>query len=184
MDERWTTGRITWSAALIALVACAPRPEDGASSPPVEGSPGAAVAPAQVGRVVPTVEPLFYADDQPITHTLANRVNLDRAATFLKQLPELHLLVIGRTDSRGAPAAVNLERGMARAREVEADIMRRVGVDPSRIAVGSRGQANPVASNEDEAGRAQNRRVEFYFYYPDGEPLAARFDFTIVIAGE
>ena len=126
MDERWTTGRITWSAALIALVACAPRPEDGASSPPVEGPPGAAVAPAQVGRVVPTVEPLFYADDQPITHTLANRV----------------------------------------------------------IAVGSRGQANPVASNEDEAGRAQNRRVEFYFYYPDGEPLAARFDFTIVIAGE
>ncbi len=34
------------------------------------------------------------------------------------------------------------------------------GVSPSRIAAGGFGPALPVASNDDEEGRAKNRRVE------------------------
>ena len=170
-------------AALLLALACAPRGEESAP-PPAEPPPPASAAAAPTGRPIPTVEPLLYVDGQPVTHTLANRVAIDRAASLLKKDPELHLLLIGRTDSRGAPAAVNLERGLARAREIKADIIRRVDVDAARIKAGSRGQASPVASNDDDAGRAQNRRVEFFFYYPDGEPLAARFDYTLVIAGE
>jgi outer membrane protein OmpA-like peptidoglycan-associated protein len=32
-------------------------------------------------------------------------------------------------------------------------------IDPSRIAVESRGSSEPVASNDSEAGREQNRRA-------------------------
>ncbi|MCB9701572.1 MAG: OmpA family protein [Myxococcales bacterium] len=135
--------------------------------------------------MIPSVDPVLYGGPkEPVTATMANRVNIDRAATHLKNDPDLHLLLIGRTDSIGAPAAKNLERGMDRAREVCEDIIRRVGVDFTRIRIGSRGQANPIASNEDAAGRAQNRRVEFFFYYPDDEKLRSRFDFNIVIEGD
>jgi OOP family OmpA-OmpF porin len=34
------------------------------------------------------------------------------------------------------------------------------GLDSGRIAAASRGESEPIASNDDEAGRALNRRVE------------------------
>ena len=35
-----------------------------------------------------------------------------------------------------------------------------------------------------EDGRKLNRRVEFYFYYPDGTPLKSRFASPVIIEGE
>ena len=178
-------------APLVALtlfgVACPPKQAEGdATTPPMVPPAVADAPPTTPGRQIPTVAPVPFAakDKVPITETMANRVAIDKAATHLKNDPELELLLIGRTDSYRAPAAKNLERGLRRADEVADDIIRRVGVDASRIHVGSRGEANPEASNETPEGRAHNRRVEFYFFYPDGEPLSSRFDFRIVIRGE
>jgi outer membrane protein OmpA-like peptidoglycan-associated protein len=171
-------------APFVALalfgVACPPKQaEEEAPAPPML-RPVVEDAPVTTpGRPIPTVDPVHFA-----AKTMTNRVNIDKAATHLKNDPELELLLIGRTDSYRTPAAKNLERGMRRADEVADDIIRRVGVDASRIHVGSRGQANPAASNETAEGRAANRRVEFYFFYPDGEPLSSRFDFRVVIRGE
>ncbi|MEZ4381682.1 MAG: hypothetical protein R3A79_10050 [Nannocystaceae bacterium] len=74
---------------------------------------------------------------------------------------------------QGAAAGADRRRALAREEPRVADdfVVRRVGVDAARIRVASRGQANPEASNETAEGRAANRRVEFYFFYPDGEPL-------------
>jgi outer membrane protein OmpA-like peptidoglycan-associated protein len=41
------------------------------------------------------------------------------------------------------------------------EYLRKEGVDVSRISSDGRGEANPITSNEDEAGRRKNRRVEF-----------------------
>jgi flagellar motor protein MotB len=57
-------------------------------------------------------------------------------------------------------------------------------VQLARVHVGSRGQAEPTGDNETEAGRAANRRVEFFFYIPDGKPLKSLFANPVIIEGE
>jgi OOP family OmpA-OmpF porin len=52
-----------------------------------------------------------------------------------------------------------MKLGERRARTV-ADALADEGVSPSRMTVRSFGEESPVASNETEEGRAQNRRVE------------------------
>jgi outer membrane protein OmpA-like peptidoglycan-associated protein len=40
------------------------------------------------------------------------------------------------------------------------------GVSPQRIMIEGRGENEPIASNDDPAGRARNRRVEIYVAEP------------------
>lgn len=67
--------------------------------------------------------------------------------------------VYGFTDSRGG-MDYNLELGKERAKAVEDWLTKEAGFDASRIEIISMGQQEPVATNETEAGRQQNRRVE------------------------
>ncbi|MFY0536185.1 OmpA family protein [Nannocystis pusilla] len=128
--------------------------------------------------------PAFFAAGSNII-TFDDRPMVQQAAEELGKNPEVHVLLIGRTDSRGK-ADQNMELGLQRAREMrEAILLKAEGkVDASRIHIGSRGQAEPTGNNDTEEGRAANRRVEFYFYYPDGTPLKPRFTAPIVIEGE
>lgn len=132
----------------------------------------------------PTLEPVHF---EPGAKQLSfdDRPALDQAVAELERAPELHLLLIGRTDSRGN-ANSNMQLGLKRARELrDALLLRAAGkIDAARVHVGSRGQAEPVGDNNTDDGRAANRRVEFYFYYPDGTPLAPRFPPPIIIDGE
>ena len=44
--------------------------------------------------------------------------------------------------------------------------MRKHGIDPSRVMVNGRGEAQPIASNDSATGRAENRRVEIFLSEP------------------
>jgi outer membrane protein OmpA-like peptidoglycan-associated protein len=59
-----------------------------------------------------------------------------------------------------AQYATNIILSQARAKMV-ADYLMTLGIDSSVIQVNGMGDANPVASNENEEGRSKNRRVEF-----------------------
>ena len=83
---------------------------------------------------------------------------LDRIASTLNEYPETSITVVGYTDTVGS-ADSNMALSQRRAGAV-ADYLGRQGVARSRIAVESRGEAEPIADNGTEAGRAQNRRVE------------------------
>lgn len=67
--------------------------------------------------------------------------------------------VAGHTDGRG-DAEVNLHLSKRRA-EVVAKHLVRHGVDPRRLRANGYGESQPVAENGSEAGRKQNRRIEF-----------------------
>jgi OOP family OmpA-OmpF porin len=66
--------------------------------------------------------------------------------------------VIGHTDSIG-PEAYNETLSVKRATSVK-EFMVSEGIDAGVIDISGQGERNPVASNDTDAGRAQNRRVE------------------------
>lgn len=70
------------------------------------------------------------------------------------------ILVIGHTDDVG-DEAYNERLSLRRAEAVKDCLVKRHTVDPGRIQVGGMGEAQPVADNGTEQGRAMNRRVEF-----------------------
>ncbi|WP_422017953.1 OmpA family protein [Roseateles sp.] len=68
--------------------------------------------------------------------------------------------IVGHTDSTGSDA-INDPLSRARAAAVR-DYLSARGVDPSRVNVQGRGSREPVSSNDTDAGRAANRRVEIF----------------------
>jgi outer membrane protein OmpA-like peptidoglycan-associated protein len=85
---------------------------------------------------------------------------LDQVAQTLVQNPELVAQVVGHTDSTGNPA-LNMTLSQNRAQSVVAFMVNR-GVAANRLSAEGRGASQPVADNNTEMGRAQNRRVEIY----------------------
>ena len=83
---------------------------------------------------------------------------LNSVAKVLKKYSNSTVMVSGHTDSTGS-ADYNLALSKSRAQSVAAYLQGQ-GVKASRFEVLGMGSSNPIASNSDAAGRAQNRRVE------------------------
>ena len=84
--------------------------------------------------------------------------NLDRLVTFLNENPARKVDIEGHTDNVGGDA-YNLDLSQRRADSVRSYLMQQ-GIDARRIAASGKGEHQPVADNESEGGRQQNRRVE------------------------
>lgn len=85
--------------------------------------------------------------------------SLDALVELLYRHPNIHIMLIGHTDSIGT-AAFNLRLSQQRADAVRKHLIRN-GIDPSRLATDGRGATEPISTNETEEGRQLNRRVEF-----------------------
>ncbi|MFM9435928.1 outer membrane protein OmpA-like peptidoglycan-associated protein [Janthinobacterium sp. CG_23.3] len=85
---------------------------------------------------------------------------LDRFAATLNENPASTVSIVGHTDSTGSDS-INLPLSMDRASHTR-DYLAQRGVSPTRVVVEGRGAREPVASNDDNASRARNRRVEIY----------------------
>ena len=83
---------------------------------------------------------------------------LDKVAATLKEFDKTVIEVAGHTDSVGSDA-YNQQLSERRASSV-ASYLASHGVMHTRIVTVGAGEAHPVATNETEEGRAQNRRVE------------------------
>jgi outer membrane protein OmpA-like peptidoglycan-associated protein len=86
------------------------------------------------------------------------RANLDKVVAFVDKDPRKPIRIEGHTDSRGN-ADANQLLSQRRAEAVR-DALVAAGVDAGRISAIGLGEAQPVASNDSEEGRAKNRRVE------------------------
>ena len=103
---------------------------------------------------------LFDFDSDVIKPTAAS--NLQELARSLNKFGESNILIVGHTDSQGDDA-YNMGLSQRRANSASAYLQSQ-GVPASRISTAGRGESEPVASNDTEAGKAQNRRVEVAIY--------------------
>ena len=83
---------------------------------------------------------------------------IDRVAGILNRYPETLIRVEGHTDSVGTDE-YNMDLSFRRANSVR-DLLVQRGVNISRIQPVGFGETMPVATNDTEAGRQLNRRVE------------------------
>ena len=83
---------------------------------------------------------------------------LDRVVEYMTHMARARIRISGHTDNVGNPQR-NRELSQARAEAVRAYLVSH-GIDGSRVEAIGYGDAQPVASNDTEAGRAQNRRIE------------------------
>ena len=86
------------------------------------------------------------------------RANLADLAESLREYAGTRVLVVGHTDSRGTDS-YNQGLSERRANAARTYLMSQ-GIAPERIEAVGRGESEPVAENETDAGRQANRRVE------------------------
>jgi len=89
---------------------------------------------------------------------------LDRFATTLNENPATTVTIVGHTDNTGGDA-INQPLSVDRAAHTR-DYLASRGVSPTRVVVEGRGAREPIASNDDNTGRARNRRVEIFVAEP------------------
>ena len=85
---------------------------------------------------------------------------LSEVSQTLAEYEQTYVDVVGHTDSTGS-TTYNQGLSERRARSV-ADYISTRGVIRPRINIGGYGETQPIASNANEAGRQQNRRVEIF----------------------
>ncbi|MGC9342665.1 MAG: OmpA family protein [Bacteroidales bacterium] len=98
--------------------------------------------------------------------------NLSELAETLKKYDDTEILIEGHTDDVGTEE-YNYELSVNRAQSVT-NYLNDLGVDDNRFIVKGYGENQPVATNDTDAGRQQNRRVEVAIYANDKLKRAAK----------
>lgn len=108
------------------------------------------------GRVV--LDGIFFDTDKA-TIKAESKAALETIAQYLKDHPKLSVFIVGHTDGTGA-FDHNQALSKARAASVAAALTKVHGIDAQRLGSYGVGPLSPRKTNESEAGRAENRRVE------------------------
>lgn len=108
-------------------------------------------------RVELPADVLFDFDKADVRSDAAQA--LAHLATLIRAYPSGSATLEGHTDSKGDDA-YNQRLSERRAESVERWLVEREGIDAARLNPRGWGERKPVASNDDDAGRQRNRRVE------------------------
>ena len=98
-------------------------------------------------------------DFNKATLTTRAKQNLDKLVPVFKDYADTDIKIYGFTDSKGADD-YNLNLSNQRATAVK-NYLASKGLVTSRFSVVGLGEAEPIATNDTDAGRSLNRRVEF-----------------------
>lgn len=133
--------------------------------------PGTTVQRLGGGIVITLPEGLLFAQESDQLSP-ATRDNLRRFATSLEKYPNTRLMIVGHTDTQGGSER-NLDLSERRAQAI-ANFLVEVGVSRARITTLGRGDAEPLATNDTDAGRQWNRRVEVAIYADEATRFGSR----------
>ncbi len=93
----------------------------------------------------------------------AAAATLQKIAKIITDYKDYEVLIEGNTDNvpiKKTNIRNNWDLSALRASSVVQELQNKYGVNPSRLTAGGRGEYNPVADNDTEAGRAKNRRTQ------------------------
>lgn len=105
-----------------------------------------------------TLQNVFFETDQAVLRQ-ESFVQLEVLYEVLKRQKDMAIEIHGYTDDQGEKQ-YNLKLSQERA-EAVVNWLTQKGIEGDRLQARGFGEADPVASNETEAGRTLNRRVEF-----------------------
>jgi len=92
----------------------------------------------------------------------AGQQNLRDLVVSLEDYEGTDVLVVGHTDSTGSE---EYNQGLSERRAAAArNFLVGAGLEPGRVTAIGRGEMEPIATNDTEAGRQQNRRVEIAIF--------------------
>lgn len=127
--------------------------------------PAPVVAPMPVAKPTPkpVVQKITYAADTFFDFDKSvikpeGKIKLDELVNKLKSINLEVIIAVGHTDFIGTDA-YNFKLGQRRAEAVKAYLVSK-GIENKRIFTDSKGEKQPIASNQTPSGRAKNRRVE------------------------
>jgi outer membrane protein OmpA-like peptidoglycan-associated protein len=123
--------------------------------------PGAVVERVGEGLQVTFESGLLFDYDSDVLRANAQQ-NLATLASSLDKYPGTDVVIVGHTDSRGSDS-YNMTLSERRAAAASSYLASR-GVTRTRLRSVGRGKTEPVASNDTDTGRQQNRRVEVAIY--------------------
>lgn len=106
---------------------------------------------------------VFFAENSDALGGRAKAI-VEAQGRWLKDAGNIEITIIGRA-ADGGGASDNQALSLSRARAVEAKLIE-AGVDPKRIKIDARGNADPVATCTSAQCEAQNRHAESYLRYP------------------
>lgn len=133
--------------------------------------PGGIVQRLGTGIAVTLPEGMLFAQDSDEL-TPASRDNLRRLATSLEKYPNTRLMIVGHTDTQGGTDR-NQSLSERRAQAL-ASFFEQIGVNRARMTALGRGDAEPIASNDTDAGRQWNRRIEIAVYADEATRFGSR----------
>ena len=123
--------------------------------------PGAIVERVGEGLQVTFESGLLFDFDSDVLRAQAKQ-NLATFAKSLDKYPGTDVLIVGHTDDKGTNS-YNAALSARRAAAAESYLATQ-SVTTTRLRSTGRGETEPVASNNTDAGRQQNRRVEIAIY--------------------
>lgn len=100
-----------------------------------------------------------YFDFDKTTLKSESYVELDKVVEFLQKNPTVEVEIAGHTDFKGSDD-YNFNLSQGRCQSV-VDYLSNQGVDNFRLTPHGYGESKPIDTNDTDAGRANNRRVEF-----------------------
>lgn len=125
----------------------------------------------RVATGAPDTRNKILTEGKWVTHGILFDVNSDRIkpesygtlkemAGVLTESSDLKVLIVGHTDSDGDDAT-NMDLSKRRAASVKATLASEFKIDASRMDTDGKGETQPIDKNDNAAGKANNRRVEF-----------------------
>jgi outer membrane protein OmpA-like peptidoglycan-associated protein len=133
--------------------------------------PGAIVQRLGAGVVVTLPEGMLFAQESDELAP-ASRDNLRRLANSLEKYPNTRFMIVGHTDTQGGTDR-NQSLSERRAQSL-ASFLEQLGVNRARMTALGRGDAEPIATNDTDAGRQWNRRIEIAIYADEATRFGSR----------